>query len=338
MTNLSFGDLALSFQTRASNARIKADLQRLGTELTTGRTSDIRAATGGDLGVLAGLEHALGTLEGYRIAAAETGTMAEAIQRSLETVQDTTATLGPALLMAGSSGQATQVRTAATDTRARFESVVSALNTQVAGRTLLAGTATDGAALASSDSMLNELKTAIATAGANTAVDVMTVVDTWFDTPGGGFETRGYLGSDDDFAASRVGPHESVSLSLRADDQGLRDVLKAYALGALVAEGTLNGNDAERTALLNGSATRMLDADRALSEIRAGIGVVEARTDLAQARNAAETSALDLVRTELLSVDPYRTATDLTAVQTQLETLYSVTARLSRLSLAEFLR
>ena len=40
----------------------------------------------------------------------------------------------------------------------------------------------------------------------------------------------------------------------------------------------------------------------------------------------------------MTEADPYRTATDLQAAQTRLETLYVLTARLSRLNLTEYLR
>ncbi len=46
---------------------------------------------------------------------------------------------------------------------------------------------------------------------------------------------------------------------------------------------------------------------------------------------------MEIARTELIGADPYDTATEMEAVQGQLETLYTVTARLSRLSLADFL-
>jgi flagellar hook-associated protein 3 FlgL len=71
--------------------------------------------------------------------------------------------------------------------------------------------------------------------------------------------------------------------------------------------------------------------------MRAGIGTLEARIETATARNSAETSALEMARNEIIAVDPYKAATDLSAAQTQLETLYTVTARLSRLSLAGYL-
>ena len=55
-------------------------------------------------------------------------------------------------------------------------------------------------------------------------------------------------------------------------------------------------------------------------------------------RQANERNALMLQRSELIGADPYETAAALTERQTQLETLYALTARVSRLSLAAYLR
>ncbi|MDJ0825788.1 MAG: flagellin [Rhodobacter sp.] len=336
MTVLSIGDLAMTFQTRNSNHRIKTDMLRLSDELATGLTSDMRAATGGNLGAVAGIDHQLGTLSAYRVAANEATLFLGALQRGLETVQTTTSDLGPGLLLAASSGQAALVDAAAADAKARFSTVVSVLNTQVADRAMLGGAMGSGPSLADAETMLAALQTAIA--AETTAAGVEAAVDAWFDTGGGGFETVGYLGSADDLAPLRVGPDETAAIELRVDDQEIRDLLKGYALAALVADGALAGNHPERVALVETAGTRLLESDRSLAELRTGIGALEAQVETALARNGAETGALEIARNDILGVDPYRTATELQAVQTQLETLYTITARLSRLSLAEYLR
>lgn len=336
MTSISVGDLATTFQSRQNNSRIKADLQRIATELATGVKENLRAATGGDLGALAGLEHGLGTLQAYRIAAAESALSVGSLQRVLDTVRETSSEAGAALLQASSTGQPTLVQVAASDARTRFSSVVSALNTKVADRALLGGTGTDGAALASAEDMLANLQAAIS--GETTATGVEAAVEAWFDTPGGGFETDGYLASTTDLAPYRIGPNEEAVMTLRADDQVLRDVLKSYAMAALVADDALSGDQPERAKLLETAALKMLTADKPLAELQAGVGTVEAQIDNATARNSAETSALEIARSELIAIDPYKSATDLASVQTQLETLYAITARLSRLSLADYLR
>lgn len=336
MQTLSFGDLAGPFRSQISNYRLKSELQRLGQELASGKTADLRRATRGDLGNYAGLESAINGLAAYKTAASEAALFAETVQRSLESVQRTTSDIGPALLIAGSSGEATLIQATAADARTRFAGVISMLNTKVADRALLSGTDTGSDALASAETMLADLKIAIA--AETTAAGIEAAVTAWFDDPGGGFETIGYLGSTTDLAPFRIGPDEQTSLSLRADNQNIRDVLKGFAMAALVSDGVLAGSSDERVALVGLSATQVLAADKALAELRAGVGTVEGQIETARVRNSAEASALEIARSEIVRVDPYTAATDLRATETQLETLYAITARLSRLSLAEYLR
>jgi flagellar hook-associated protein 3 FlgL len=72
--------------------------------------------------------------------------------------------------------------------------------------------------------------------------------------------------------------------------------------------------------------------------LRAVVGDAEAAIERARIRNEAELSAAELARARILEADPFRAATDLQSVQNQLESLYTVTSRLSRLSLTSFLR
>ena len=64
----------------------------------------------------------------------------------------------------------------------------------------------------------------------------------------------------------------------------------------------------------------------------------EARVEDAAARLSARGTALEIARNDMSAADPYETATKLQNVQLQLETHYTLTARLSRLSLTEYLR
>ncbi|MCG6903859.1 MAG: flagellar biosynthesis protein FlgL [Rhodobacter sp.] len=335
MQPLTFGDMASPFRLQASNQRLKTELQRLGQELASGKTADLRATTKGDLGNYAGLESVINALGAYHVAANEAALFTEAIQRSLETVQVHASEIGPALLIAGSTGEATLVQTAATDARSRFAAVVSVLNTKIADRAILSGTAIGADALAGSETMLADLQIAIA--AETTAAGVAAAVDAWFDDTGGGFETSGYLGSTTDLAPFRLGPDEQGSLSVRGDDQNIRDVLKGFAMAALVSDGALAADHDERVALIGLSATQILSGDKALAELRAEVGTAEGQIETARTRNDAEVAALEMARSEIVRVDPYTAATDLQAAETQLQTLYTITARLSRLSLAEYL-
>jgi len=75
-----------------------------------------------------------------------------------------------------------------------------------------------------------------------------------------------------------------------------------------------------------------------LVQLRASVGSAEARVEEASARLSARETALEIARNDMSAADPYETASNLQEVQLQLETHYTLTARLSRLSLTEYLR
>lgn len=335
MKMASVGDLATTVRNARHSAALKQTMTRLSQELTTGIKAKPTATTAGDFAPIAGLDRALTTLQGYRTATNETALMLSAMQIALGRIQDDAGRLSTGLLAAGNSATAPMIRIAAADAFQGFESSVSALNTRVGAKTLFAGRASDGNALADSGAMLADIQMAVATE--TTAAGVIAVVDTWFDDPGGGFATTGYIGSANSMSPVLVADGQSVEITPKADDPALRDTLKAMVLGALVSEGQFAGDLTAQAELLHEAGTRMLQADTALAGVRADIGLAEGRVDTAAAQNEAEAAALELARTDLLAVDPYKVATELEATQQKLETLYTLTARLSRMTLADYL-
>ncbi|OZA12697.1 MAG: flagellar biosynthesis protein FlgL, partial [Rhodobacterales bacterium 17-64-5] len=98
------------------------------------------------------------------------------------------------------------------------------------------------------------------------------------------------------------------------------------------------GNVEERGRLAQRAGQELLTSEDSRIALAARIGTAEAKVEAARTRNAAEETALGILRSDLGSVDPYEAATRLEAARNQLESLYLVTARVSRLSLTEFLR
>lgn len=335
MAFTTIGDLSRSFQLRQDNARLKAQMQRLTAELSTGRTTDLRAASRADLRPLAALERSVALLEALRSSTAEAALFTEVAQAALADVEAGAGTLSAAALLARTSAVPAQIDAVGREAVQQFEAAVARLNVQAAGRTVFAGIATDGPGLRPGAEILDALQTAVA--GAGTAADVGAVLDTWFG-PGGGFETFAYVGSPEPLRAMRVSTSESVDLPVTALAPGIRDTLRGLAMAALLDRGVLAGDMPERAALLGASGERLISARDALVNLRAGVGDTEAAIERARARNGAELSAAELARAAIVEADPFRAAAELQAVQGQLETLYAVTARLSRLSLTSFLR
>lgn len=336
MALISLGDMAHNFMLRRQTATLKLDARTAATELATGRTTDIASKLHGDLNRTTGIETSLTRLAGYKIATNDAALTASSMQNVLGQIDRLTADLGPILLNAGTISGTNTMPAFATDVHERLEATLSALNTQLGGATLFAGVASDGPAVADADTILTALEAAITGAGAVTAMDIETTVSAWFDDPAG-FAVIGYLGGDAK-SPQAVSPNDTAHLPITARDPALRDTLKSLALVALIDRGTVIPDAPTKTALTLRAGEALLQSQTDRAALAGKLGLTEARIDQAAIRNEAERSALQLAQSDLLSVDPYEAATRMEATQNQLETLYSITARLSRLSLVDFLR
>jgi len=336
MSYISLGDLAQNYMIKRQNTQLKTTVTRLALELSTGRTSDVSKRFSGDFSMISSIETALKSLQAYKAASTEAATFATTMQSALNLIQDQTSSAASTLMLVGNTASQTQIQNSTADVHQKFDAVISTLNTQIAGRSIFAGVATDGPAIVSSSSILSALQVAIV--GQTTAAGVTAVVDNWFDAPGGSFEAAAYLGSTTTLAPFKIGAHQNANISLTAADQSIRDTLKGLALASLVSGGALAGDISEQTELLRTAGNKMLSVAEKQTEVRANIGTMQAHIDNVTAQTVSEVSALGIARNELLNVDPYETASELEAVQTQLETLYALTARVSRLSLVDFLR
>lgn len=331
----SIGDLAMSFSSRLNNARIRTDLNTLGQELTTGRKSDLRSALAGDVAPVSMLERMLSNLAAYGTATTEAALFASTAQTTLAQVTAQLESLTSAAFAMENSGDTVLLRGFGKDANSRFETMVGALNTSVAGRSVFGGAATGRPPIADPSALLDDLVSALP--GTPTMQDVVDTVDAYF-APGGGFETSGYLGSATPMAAFRLSPDDSATFGLDARDPALGRAMGAAAKVALIDRGILSDSPDQQKALVRVAAEDLLSASSGIVAVRADVGTLESRVDMARTRNTTETAATQMALARLVRVDPYDTATDLQAVQTQLETFFSVTARLSQLTLAGYLR
>lgn len=335
MTLVHIGDLAQSFLLRRQNGLLNARIAPLTEELASGLKSDLTSALNGDFVLLTDTETRLRRLDGYDLSAREARNFTEALQAALEHSQTIASDLSGRLITASQGNLLSGFAVASQSAESDLERIVVLLNGTIAGQGLLGGTATDRPPLLSAGEILDELR--LVAAGAGSASDLITAVDTWFFSAGGGFETNGYLGATDDLAPFQISEGESVTLGLRADADALRELLRNTALAALTSDIGFGFDSTTQRALLEEAATGLLSAQGAITTVRGDLGQVEARIAQAESRNAASRTSLEIARNELITADPYDTATRLEALEFQLEALYAVTARLSRLSLVGYL-
>ncbi len=336
MQYTSIGDISHSLLMRGHNTRLKTDLARISETLASGRHADMSAHLRGDFSGLAATERAIRSLTAHQVTAKETATLLRTAQTALGTVQDIAAGLAPALVSAGSSGHPALVHSTSADAFQKLDSIVAALNVRIADRAVFSGQATDQPALLDASEMILALKAHVA--GETTPDGVVAAVADWFNAPGAGFALEGYLGGAQSLAPIPVSDTERVTFATRADDPAIRAALESFALAALVRDLPALADTDDAAAVLRKSGERMLSAQTNLALLRSDIGAREAYTDAAIAGNAAALAGHQIERAALYEADPYKAATELELVQAQLEAVYTLTARISRLSLSDYLR
>ncbi|MBR9837579.1 MAG: flagellar biosynthesis protein FlgL [Rhodobacteraceae bacterium] len=329
------GDLARTLVLRTHQTRLNQEMDRLGVEIASGFVRDPASHLGGDITGLLAIDRTLAQLETYRVNTTEASFLTGTMQNALEEIQIRAENVSQVLLSVELTPNDEMLNTMSSEAESALNQMLNGLNRSVGGRFLFSGTATDGHAVIDSDTMLNELRTALA--GQTDVAGVEAALDAWFDTAGGGFETTGYLGSTTSLAPMRLSKTESANVDIRADDQVFRDTMKALAKAALATDNSLALPENVKIELIGNAALDLQTAQAHMVELRSGLGALQQRIEETSTRNSAERAATTIARVELVGTDQFETATRYENTRAQLESLYAITVRSSRMSLVGFL-
>jgi flagellar hook-associated protein 3 FlgL len=333
MTSISYGDLAHSYLLRRQNVTTKTEMQALQTEVVTGQTRDITARVRGDVVPLMGLDASLSRLEGYQTLAREQLLVTGAMQTALNTIHDLSSNLAEFLIGVSTGVSETRVTAAAATARSNLETVVSALNTRFGDRSIFAGMATSSPALVDADTLLDSAETVVA--GLTSATDIDAALTAWFDSPAG-FQVAAYTGGAP-LAPVTVSAGEEADMNITALDPAIKATLKGLVMASLLDRGLLAGQLSARQNLANSAGVSLMQTNTDRAYLTGRLGEVEAQVESAASRNSAEATSLRIVRNEITTVDGYEVASKLQDTQAQLEKIYTLTARMTRLSLMDYL-
>jgi flagellar hook-associated protein 3 FlgL len=174
MIGSTLGDLSQSFSSRQRNIAIRQDIGRYAQELSTGQVSDIRQILAGNYSYLTEIEHKMDLLKGYSVATTEAAHFSSTMQTLIGSISDTTQNLTNSLL----TNSLTANDNIASEAHDTLDEMIGRLNTEVAGRFLFSGTATDQKPLADTTTLLTAARTAMA--GATSPSDMLTAANAWF--------------------------------------------------------------------------------------------------------------------------------------------------------------
>lgn len=332
----TLGSRTLSTLLQTIGTRLRADLQRHATEVTTGRAADPARALQGALGDWSVIEARRVRLGAETQALQGAALRAEVAQTALGRLADASGAAWQAMLPAA-TGEPDEGLLAQTARAARqaLADGIAALNARAAGAAVFGGTVTDQGPLPGADAILTAVRAAVA--GAPTAQDVRQRVTDLFLDAGGAYATTLYAGGAPAPLAAATTDGALPPLPT-AMDSGVRASLATLALAALADDAATLPDLALRRGVARLAAEGHPMSQAALTATRAALGTTEGGIEDRRTRLGAEDDALVRLRQDRIGVDPYVAASRLESTRSQLETLHAVTARVSRLSLLEFLR
>ncbi len=329
-------DLASTLRLQRDAASVRDSLASAGRELSTLRREDLYAASGGDPRRLLAIEsaQARAAREGEGVALAQgRASVTQTVMAGLEAQADA---LGVELAASLGRGDMVSARIHAAGAADAFRGAVKSLNGTYGGRSLFAGAAVDSPALSDAELILGDVRTIVA--GAADADDAIAQVRAYFDDPAGGFATNRFLGAAENAPRATTDQGGVLDVSRRADDPEVRTLLRGLALAAIAAEDDFVGPTESASALLDEAARTTMAAREDLVHSRARLGISEQGLEEAAVRIAARSDALDIAWNTATTRDPFEAAAEFQALEQQLERVFTVTARLSQLSLTDFLR
>jgi flagellar hook-associated protein 3 FlgL len=132
-----------------------------------------------------------------------------------------------------------------------------------------------------------------------------------------------------------ISPANVVTMSVTANESAFQDLANAYTSIADLAIGNLGATTQQ--AVLSSALSLAGAAQQAITGLQTTLGISQSQITNANSQMQTQASLIDNWVSKLGAVDPYQAASTLTNLTTQLETAYSLTDRISKLSLVNYL-
>jgi flagellar hook-associated protein 3 FlgL len=132
-----------------------------------------------------------------------------------------------------------------------------------------------------------------------------------------------------------IAPATQVTTSVTANESAFQDLANAYTSIADLAIGNLG--QTTQQAVLSHALNLAGAAQQVITGLQTTLGLSQSQITNSNNQMQTQASMIDNLVSKLGSVDPYQAASTVTNLTTQLETSYSLTNRISRLSLINYL-
>ena len=310
----------------------KADkaIARLNTELTTGRIQDIGRDRINQTSEITQINQRLSLIDALEVVQSDADIFFQRVEHALDGIQTKTTYLAEQFLAASVTTTPTSHNAVAGVAKDTFDDIITHLNTYAAQQPVFGGAASTTRPIPDAEGLWDQLTQVAANATSIQELDAQ--LSDWF------------AASFDQFVEVDTSHQTQFELSngsvvrnsLSAEDATFKDVLKSAALIFLSQERGFDPADIRQA--LATEAESLWSAQSQLVDLRAKNGLNQASVERSKLELDGEKSALTLRYNSLTASDPYETASELQATQSQLERLFVLTARMEKLSFLEYMK
>lgn len=340
---------SLTSPLRQSVMQTQSQLAQVQSEVSSGNYADIGLTLGGTTGTSLSLKSEIDNLTTLTNTNAFATTRLSATATALTSLVSSAQTVSTALVAAPTAGGSTSsVQQTATSALQQF---IATMNTSVANQYVFSGDKTDTSPIADYfSSTTSSSKAAVdsafqttfgtsqTSAGASTitGAQMSSFLDTQFNAlfSSSSWQSSWSSASSTDLQTN-IAPGQSATTSVDANQGPFRQLAAALTM---VTEFTgSNFSDDARNAVISKATGLVNSAISGLTSLEAGVGTTQQAISSANDSMSAQMTTLKSHVSDLESVDTYSLSTQLSQLQTQLETSYALTNRLQQLSLTNYL-
>lgn len=336
MTLSNLPDL-LSFnqRTRATSS-IKARLDVVSQEAVTGIRADITEASNGRVGEVHLLQKALDDISQENRINALASNRVNLITQGISGARESLNGIDTRAFLTLNTGDQTAITSISDEANANLKNAMSSLSIRHGTRNLFSGDATNVPPYADTDTLIADVQNILSNAA--TSQDAEAALDTYFNDPAGGFNTRIYQGGDGDAASIRLGDTNRIPMEVRGDSQAIKDTLRGLSVMAAATQSGLDMDSDKFKDIFSAGISSAAKGSTGLVTLESNMGVYAESIEKLNARNSAEQATITTAYQAIVSRDQFEAASELKQLEVALETSYLITSRLSNLSLVNFLR
>ncbi len=334
---------------RQQMMRMQLDLTRAETEMVTLRLADPGLTLGARTSQVVSLKRDVDRLGGLVDSNGLITSRLSSSQTALKQVADLATGLMPSLTAAYSGSVDPKIPVA--EAKSALAQMTSIMNTAQNGEYLFAGINTDVKPLNDFSDPASAARVAFETSfqdhfgfplgspaaasigAAEMNVFLADIVEPQFFGPDW---NANWSNASDQTITARITLNETSSASVSANSDGIRKLAMATTIVSMLGEGGVEGQGWQ--AVIGRAIELVGEAASDLGTLQGQVGIVEQRVANASERLSMQIDLFKRTASDLEGVDPYEASTRISNLMAQVETSYTLTARIQQLSLVRFLR